>query len=115
MEMSEIIKNLRTQRGLTQEELGKIIGVQKSAIRKYESGMVENMKRSSIVKLAKYFNVTPSFLLGYEENFKSLSKEQQECCDLIKNLNNIQCESLKYYILGLIGDENQKIKDENND
>ena len=68
MEMGDIIRQLRLQRGLTQEELGKVIGVQKSAIRKYESGMVENMKRSSIKKLADFFNVSPSFLMGMEEN-----------------------------------------------
>lgn len=68
MEMSEIIKQLRLQKGITQEELGRVIGVQKSAIRKYESGMVENIKRSSIKKLADYFGVSPSFLLGYEDS-----------------------------------------------
>ena len=35
--------------GLTQEELGKKVGVKKSAIYKYESGMVKNLKRSVIV------------------------------------------------------------------
>lgn len=68
MEMGEIIKQLRLQKGITQEELGRVIGVQKSAIRKYESGMVENIKRSSIKKLADYFGVSPSFLLGYEDS-----------------------------------------------
>lgn len=68
MEMGEIIRRLRLQRGITQEELGRVIGVQKSAIRKYESGMVENMKRSSIKKLADYFGVSPSFLLGYDDS-----------------------------------------------
>ena len=65
--MGEIIKQLRLQKGITQEELGKVIGVQKSAIRKYESGMVQNIKRSSIKKLADYFSVSPSYLLGYED------------------------------------------------
>lgn len=65
--MGEIIKQLRLQKGITQEELGKVIGVQKSAIRKYESGMVQNIKRSSIKKLADYFAVSPSYLLGYED------------------------------------------------
>lgn len=68
MEMGDIIKQLRLQRGITQEELGNVIGVQKSAIRKYESGKVENMKRSSIKKMADFFNVSPSYLMGMEEN-----------------------------------------------
>ena len=73
MEMGEIIKQLRLQKGITQEELGRVIGVQKSAIRKYESGMVENIKRSSIKKMADYFGVSPSFLLGYENSSTIIS------------------------------------------
>ncbi len=67
MNIGQILKKLRTEKGITQEELGKIIGVQKSAIHKYESGIVENMKRSTIDKLAKFFNVSPSYLLGYTD------------------------------------------------
>lgn len=66
--MGDIIKSLRIQKGMTQEELGKVIGVQKSAIRKYESGMVENIKRTSIKKMAQLFGVSPTYLMGMEEN-----------------------------------------------
>ena len=68
MNTGEIIKKLRKERGLTQEQLGDIIGVQKSAIAKYESGRVENLKRHTIAKLAKYFGVTPSYILGIRED-----------------------------------------------
>lgn len=71
MNMGDIIKRLRLEKGITQEELGRVIGVQKSAIRKYESGLVQNIKRSSIKKMADYFGVSPSYLLGYEENTNS--------------------------------------------
>lgn len=71
--MGAIIKQLRLQKGLTQEELGKVIGVQKSAIRKYESGMVQNIKRSSIKKLADFFDVSPSYLLGYEDSSTTIT------------------------------------------
>lgn len=70
MNISEIIKQLRIERGLTQEQLGNVIGVQKSAIAKYESGRVENLKRSSIEKLANYFGVTPSYLLGLDDTIE---------------------------------------------
>lgn len=71
--MGAIIKQLRLQKGLTQEELGKVIGVQKFAIRKYESGMVQNIKRSSIKKLADFFGVSPSYLLGYEDSSTTIT------------------------------------------
>lgn len=68
MKMGDIIRQLRLQRGITQEELGKIIGVQKSAVRKYEKGAVENIKRTSIKKMADFFGVSPTYLMGLEEN-----------------------------------------------
>ena len=65
--MGEILKEFRLERGLTQEEVGKIIGVQKAAIQKYEKGDVENMKQESIKILASYYGVTTDFLLGVEK------------------------------------------------
>ena len=67
MDTGNIIKKLRKEHKLTQEDLGAIIGVQKSAIAKYENGRVENLKRSTIEKLANYFNVSPSYILGIQE------------------------------------------------
>ena len=67
MNTGDIIKKLRKEHKLTQEDLGAIIGVQKSAIAKYENGRVENLKRSTIEKLANYFSVSPSYILGIQE------------------------------------------------
>ena len=67
MTMAEIIKSLRLKNNMTQEELGKHLGIQKSAIRKYESGLVENIPRSSILKMATLFGVKPSYIMGFEE------------------------------------------------
>ena len=64
MTMGERIKALRTQQGLTQEELGEKVGVKKSAIYKYETGLVVNLKRSTIEKLAKALGVKPTYLMG---------------------------------------------------
>ena len=66
MNTGDIIKSLRRSRHLTQEQLGEIVGVQKSAIAKYERGRVENLKRATIEKLADYFNVSPSYILGID-------------------------------------------------
>lgn len=68
MTMGEIIRKLRLANGMTQEELGTKLGVQKSAIRKYESGLVENIPRSSIQKMADIFGVKPSYLMGWEDD-----------------------------------------------
>ena len=66
--MGERIKYLRESHGMTQDELGEKIGVQKSAIRKYEKGSVENIKRSSIKIMADLFNVSPCYLMAWDED-----------------------------------------------
>ena len=67
MSMAERIKELRLAAGLTQEELGEKIGLQKSAIAKYENGRVENIKRSTIQAMADLFGVRPSYILGFDD------------------------------------------------
>ena len=56
MTMGESIKYYRLKAGLTQDELGEKLGLQKSAIAKYENGRVENIKRSVIQKMAEVLN-----------------------------------------------------------
>lgn len=85
MNMGERIKQLRLQKGLTQEELGKYIGVQKSAVRKYEKGSVTNLKRSSIETLAKLFNVTPSYLMCIDDNLNNETIDYKQAFPLLRN------------------------------
>lgn len=63
MEVGDLIKEARLAKGLTQEELGKLVGVQKSAIAKYENGRVVNIKRSTLRKLATALNLKGSDLI----------------------------------------------------
>lgn len=57
------IKELRLSNDLTQEQLGKILGVNKSAVQKYEAGDVKNLKRETIVTLCNHFRVYPYIFL----------------------------------------------------
>lgn len=63
MEIGQRIKEARLSKGMTQQELGDIVGVQKSAIAKYESGRVVNIKRSTLQKIASALNIRPSELI----------------------------------------------------
>ena len=63
MEIGQKIKQARIAKGLTQEELGNLVGLQKSAIAKYENGRVVNIKRSTLQKLAKALDLRGSDLV----------------------------------------------------
>lgn len=68
MKVGERIRNLRTSKGLTQEELGNILGVTKVTIQKYENGQIKNFKTDIIKKLTNYFGVPPvNFIYDYGE------------------------------------------------
>lgn len=68
MTTGERIRQLRIEHQMTQEELGAKVGVQKAAIYKYENGLVVNLKRSTIEKLALVLETTPTYLMGMEDS-----------------------------------------------
>lgn len=84
MDMGERLKELRLKKGVTQEEVGKVINVSKATIMKYEKGLVENLKRSSIEKLANYFNVTPSYLMCMEDNINNKILDNKQVFPLLR-------------------------------
>ena len=59
------IKELRTLAGMSQEELGSRVGVQRAAINKYEKGTVENIPLKTIEKIAWVFDVSPTYIVGW--------------------------------------------------
>ena len=64
------IKELRKAKGLTLEQVGALVGVGKSTVRKWETGIIANMKRDKIASLAKALDTTPAYLMGWEEEQK---------------------------------------------
>lgn len=62
MTFGEKIKALRLERGMTLEQVGDIVGVGKSTVRKWESGQIANMRRDKIALLARALGVTPGYL-----------------------------------------------------
>lgn len=67
MTTGEIIRSLRQRKGLSQEDLGKLVGVKRAAINKYETGLVVNLRRDMIQKLANALNTTPTVIMGWED------------------------------------------------
>lgn len=67
--LADRIKQLRTEKNITQEELGKIVGVVKSTMSMYESG--KSTPNDDIKKiLANYFDVSIDYLMGFTDERK---------------------------------------------
>ena len=66
MTIGEKIRARREELGMTTEELGKLIGVQRSAITKYEKDKVD-LKSRQLQAIANALNVPPVALLGDDD------------------------------------------------
>lgn len=64
--VSERIKALRIAAGMTQEQLGDVLGVGKATVQKYESGQIQNLKTEHIRKLCLLFKKRPHYFI-FEE------------------------------------------------
>ena len=74
--MAQRIKALRQEKGLTLEQVADVVGVGKSTVRKWETGMIANMRRDKIASLAKALGTTPEYLMGWDEKETSPSELQ---------------------------------------
>lgn len=72
--MAQRIKALRQEKGLTLEQVADVVGVGKSTVRKWETGMIANMKRDKIASLAKALGTTPEYIMGWDEKKGSPSE-----------------------------------------
>ena len=73
MTIGEKIHDLRIKNNMTMDDLARELGVQRSAINKYEKGIVVNLKRSTIAGLCRVFGVSPSYFL--DENSSPVMAE----------------------------------------
>jgi repressor LexA len=98
MDMGQKIYDLRIQKGLTLEELGNMVGVGKSTVRKWENGMIANMKRDKILKVSEALDTTPAYLMGWEEEEKIISLDNVYQIELKRFplLGEIACGIPKY-------------------
>lgn len=56
----------RKNKKLTLEEVGKILGVHKSSVLRWERGSVQSIKLSILESLAKIYNVSPTWIMGFD-------------------------------------------------
>ena len=73
MRLGEILKELRKDRGLSQTELAKAVGVSQKAIDYWERAINEP-KASYIIALADFFDISSDELLGRKQHPNIISK-----------------------------------------
>lgn len=78
MTIGERIKRLRLEHGMTQEEVGKALGITKAAVQKYESDRIVNFRVDMIRKMCLLFRTTPAYFVfdDVEELHNSLDTKK---------------------------------------
>ena len=96
------LKELRKEKGYTQTQLAKKINCSQAQIVYWENGQNEPTA-TFIVKIAKIFNVSISYLLGIENEDKTytapqLSENEQHLIDDYNRLNRFAKKQLRAYL-----------------
>jgi len=92
MNLGKKIKELRTERGISQSKLAQGIGYAQSIITEWELGRKRPIA-DAIIALARYFDVTTDYLLGLEcedgtkETNLIFTEEEKKLFELYKPLN----------------------------
>ena len=66
MKLTKRLEELRIEKGVSQTQVAKDIGISKSAYNYYENGIKEPTA-SVLIKLADYFNVCIDYLVGRQD------------------------------------------------
>ena len=104
--VNQIIKERRLQLGLTLEQVAEKVGVGKSTVRKWETGLIENMRRDNIQKLAEALNLNPLDLLeldteesniyGNHKDNRDYFSDKPELLDLYQQIYESQTLQLLF-------------------
>lgn len=81
MNLGDRLKELRKKRKYSQEDLAKIIGINRGTYGQYEIGR-RNPDYETLKKLAEFYGVTTDYLLGLEK------KEKEDSIDIKEALKN---------------------------
>ena len=79
-EVGKRIHLARTNKGMTLKDLGNLIDVAESTAQRYEKGKIKSLDIKMIKKIATALGVSPSYLMGWEEdNVYYLNNDARVC------------------------------------
>lgn len=101
------IKQIREEKGLTQGELGKLLGMHKSTVQRYEAAKIEKIKLPVIEAMAQILDVNPEWLSDksdirtlYDKESYNSDENQNTYSNILPNIFPIK--KIKLPILGEI-------------
>ena len=78
-EIANKIKTRRIELGLTLEDVAQAVGVGRSTVQRWESGLIQNMKRDKIAKLASVLQMNPvEFVPAHHMDLQLFSSQTRD-------------------------------------
>lgn len=108
--MSTIGMKLKKQReklGYTLEKVANEVGVTRSTVLKYENGVI-NIPSDKIEKLSQALRITPSYLMGWEDEEKNDERLKDLSFDEIAELEKILNETNLFFNNEEVSNESKK-------
>lgn len=106
--MVKNLKSERTKKGISQHQLGEIIGLSQQSIHKYETQLIEP-DISTLIKLADFFGTTVDYLIGHksttQNEFTPLTEEETTLINLYRNLKKNEKNSILMVINNYLSKE----------
>lgn len=65
--LNERLKKARIKSDLTLLKVAEKLNVSEATVQRYESGNIKNIKYETILSLAKLYDVSPNYLMGWED------------------------------------------------
>lgn len=93
------IRELRSARKLTQEQVAKAIGIKQGSFTQLETGKSKGPATSTLFRLARFFDVDPEWLMtgkGSQQQISSLSEQESELILLFRSVS----QEAQQYVLG---------------
>lgn len=92
MTIGERIRERRKSLKISQKDLAKKSGVRSENMYKYEAGIIENIPHKTLELIARHLYVSPSYLMGWED------EELSQCIEKLKLLEPMDKQKVYKFI-----------------
>ncbi|MBR2876687.1 MAG: helix-turn-helix transcriptional regulator [Clostridia bacterium] len=110
--MLKRIKQLRAQKGISQQQLADVLGTSQQSINKYENHDIQP-DISTLIRIANYFNTSVDYIIENTDIERliepiekyDLNKGECKLIDDFRQLNSSEKESIEYIIKNYINNK----------
>ncbi len=99
MNIGDRLRQLRISQKLTQEEVGRLMGVSKATVNRYETGEID-IKRTTALKLGSILNVSPAYIMGWTDTMDIANDPEILKC--YNSLNSLGKQKVDDFISDLL-------------